>query len=163
MSFSPLHVSQSDEYFSRLLLCATHADKTSIKSPMGGIINIALADPLSFAIDPKYGYLTSAAEKNWVLCSLMGQTTYYSTGKIKQICVAPFPHGWYWMTALLADLCNHDVLYFQSFREGITFSNSKYETNRVFVPEHPENGVVAPIKGSLTPNGEMGNVVSAMD
>jgi len=135
----------------RVLVLASHTDKTFVKSPVGGIVNIALADPSSVTFDPETRYLFSTTHKTWVLSSLVGQTTHFSAGTRPQICVAPSAHGWHRLTALLAKVCNHNVLYFQSFRDGVTFSASSYDTSGLAPAEKSVKGVVAPIMGSLIP------------
>ena len=59
----------------RLLAWASHTDITSIKSPLGGIKNVAPADPACFSVDEKSGYLWSQKDQSWVVSTLLGQTS----------------------------------------------------------------------------------------
>ena len=62
----------------RLLTCASHVGSTSIKSPKGGVINVALTDPTDLSVDYKSSYLWSQKHNSWVVSTLLGQTMYYS-------------------------------------------------------------------------------------
>lgn len=121
-----------------------------IKSPRAGIVNVALADPSDFSINANSQYLWSVRHDAWVMSSLVGKTTYFSTGPIRQICINPYKQGWYRFTSVLAEVCKHDTLYFQSFRGGISFAGSQFNSdgNRKGISSSVKKGVVAPIKGS---------------
>lgn len=56
----------------------SHADSTSIRSPKGGIINVALVGPANLSVDRKPGYLWSRKHNSWVVGTLLGQTSYYN-------------------------------------------------------------------------------------
>ena len=117
---------------------------------------MALADPLSLAINPANGYLSTAHNESWVMSTLLGQTTHFSSTGIRQICVTPYTHGWYRFAAVLAEVCGHDTLFFQSFRGGITFGTNRFESNGIPVTGKPKKGEVAPVKGTLIGKKEEG-------
>lgn len=140
----------TDSILSRLLNCAAHPNNKLIKSPRAGIINVALADPATLSIHKDSQYLWSKRHDAWVMTSLVGKTAHFSASNIRQICVRPFMQGWLRFVAVLAEVCNHDTLHFQSFRGGITFGSSTYSSNgnRTGVSTTVEKGEVAPVKGS---------------
>lgn len=91
----------NDSFPSRLLKCAAHSD-VPLRNPKGGIVNVALQDPAGFFFGSYTGYFSSKATKSWVVSSLLGETTYYSTGK--QICLTPSAHGWHRFVAIVAQV-----------------------------------------------------------
>ena len=125
-----------------------------IKSPKGGFVNVALADPSSLSSDAS-GYLLSKQRKSWVVSTLLGQTTHFSASDIRQICIAPFAQGWHRFAAVLAKVYGQDVLFFQSFRGGITFSTNRFKSSGLLPGRAGKraNGLVAPIPGSALENG----------
>lgn len=88
----------------------------------------------------------------------MGQTTYASSGEIRQICIAPFTHGWHRFTAVLAKVYGHHALLFQSFQGGISFGTSRFPSNGntkgISAAGKYKKGQVAPIKGSWLGKGQ---------
>ena len=132
-----------------MLKCTSHDDNVSFKSPPGGIINVALADPSTLAFDSDTGYLCSTSGQAWIMSSVVGQTTYFSSGKIPQICVLPSAHGWHRLVAVLAAVSGNSTLYFQSFRGGVTFGINRWKSNGIAAGGIPKKGRVAPICGSL--------------
>lgn len=143
-----------------MLKCANHSDNTTVTSPLSGIVNVALADPTSLSINPKSGYLWSNRAKAWVFGSLMGRTTYYSSGGISQICVTPFSEGWYRFAAVLAEVCEHHTILFQSFKGGVTFGTSRMKghgnTSGISAPGKQKEGRRAPVRGSTIFNDHEG-------
>lgn len=148
---------------SRLLKCASHPDNTSIISPRGGIVNVALADPASLSFQSE-GYLWSNHSNSWVLSSLMGRTTYFPSSGIRQICAIPFSQGWHRFTAVLAEVLGHNTVHFQSFRGGVTFGTNRYQsngnTNGIASAVKQKKGQIAPIKGSSLPAGQEGKNIA---
>jgi hypothetical protein len=132
----------------------SHIDNTTIKSPKGGIINVPLADPSALSVHANSGHLWSEKHQSWVLSSLVGQTTYFSTRDIRQICVTPFSHGWYRFVAVLAKVYGQRALYFPSFKGGITLGTSRYDSNGFLTNPKRGKAHVAPIVGSVLKNGE---------
>ncbi|KAF9779575.1 hypothetical protein BJ322DRAFT_1024444 [Thelephora terrestris] len=137
---------------SRLLKCASHPDVTSLKSPKGGIINVALREPASLSLNPNSGYLRSKENSSWILASLTGQVTYFSNSGIRQICVTPFAHRWYRFVAVLAAVCEQPILYFQSFKGGVTFGTNRLKRSG-YANKKPRQHV-APIDGSSLKDGD---------
>jgi hypothetical protein len=137
-----------------LLKCTSHSDNTTIKSPKGGIVNVALADPSSFSVHAGSGQLWSEKHRSWVLSSLVGQTTYFSPSDIRQICVTPFSHGWYRFVAVLATVYGQRSLYFPSFKGGITLGTNRYDSNGFGTTARQGKAHVAPIIGSVLKQGE---------
>ena len=127
----------------------------NIKSPKSGII-IALSDPSSLFLDGKSGYVFSKKTQSWDLCSVLGQSTYFwnSDDQIRQICITPFKQDWYRMAAVLAQVCGQQDLYFSSFKGGITFHTSHYNTTGLPAPGKIGKSRVAPIEGSVLGLGE---------
>jgi hypothetical protein len=139
-----------DPCYRRLLACAAHADSVAIKAPIGGIVNMSLADPSMFSFNDK-GYLWSKATNSWVLTSLTGLSTYYSTSGIRQICVTPFAHGWLRFAAVLAQMCGVRSVFVPSFQGGISFAVSRFPGVGVPTPTVAKGVLSAPIAGSLIP------------
>ena len=125
--------------------CASHADNTRIKHPKGGIVNVALVDPSTLYFDTDGGYLRSKETQSWVFGSLLGETTHFSNGKIKQICVKPFAHGWHRFMAVIAAVSGFKTFHVQSFKGGVTFGTSLYQA----APEKiPKKVYAAPVQGT---------------
>jgi hypothetical protein len=143
----------SDIVLSRLLKCASHPDNTSIKSPRAGMINVAIANPSTLSIHTTSGYLWSNRTNSWVMSTLMGKTTYFPTSNYRQICITPFTHGWYRFTSVLAEVCGHDTLHFQTFMGGVTFGTSTYQTrgniSGISTEGKEKKGEITPVKGSM--------------
>ena len=120
-----------------------------LKSPKGGLINVALRDPSSLAVNLRTGYLWSKGDNSWVVSTLLGETTHFSSGDIKQICVIPFAHGWHRFAAILAMVYGERALFVPSFKGGITFGTTQW--GKVCLPALGKNGEsgVAPIDGSM--------------
>jgi hypothetical protein len=118
---------------------------------------VGLADPAEYTMHSN-GYLWSSHNKCWVVSSLIGQTTYYSSDGYRQVCVTPYAQGWYRFTAFLAQLCGHNTLLFQSFMGGITFNTSKFKTNGntlgISMQSRQMGGKIAPIRGSTLGEGQ---------
>ena len=133
-------------------------DSTSIRTPKGGVINIALANPTDLSVDQKSGYLWSQKHNSWVVSSLLGQTTYYSntTKAIHEVCITPFTHGWYQFTALLGQVYGELNLSFQTWKGGVTFGTSRFDSNGQIVlgKGGKGGGRVASIKGSILKVGK---------
>lgn len=89
-------------------------------------MNVALQDPHKFFFNPTIVFFSSKATKSWIVSSLLGETTYYSAGK--QICVAPSAHGWHRFVVVLAQVLGQHVLYFPSYRGGVSFANNRFDT-----------------------------------
>ena len=88
----------------------------------------------------------------------MGRTTYLPTMGIRQICAVLFLQGWHRFTAVLAKVCGHDTIHYQSFRGGITFGTNCYPSNGntkgISSAAKQKKGQIAPIKGSSLPTGQ---------
>ena len=136
----------NDDDESRLLKCASHPDITTFKTPKGGIINVALKDPASLSVITNTGYLCSTEHNTWIVSTLSGQTTYYSSSNIRQICIRPFAHGWHQFTAVLAKTYGQQALFFPSFKGGLTFGTSQFEPNGTSIPKKRTKHLVAPIE-----------------
>jgi hypothetical protein len=125
---------------------------TSLKSPKGGIINVALREPASLSLNPNSGYLRSKENSSWILASLTGKVAYFSNSGIRQICVTPFAHGWYRFVAVLAAVFQQPILYFQSFKGGVTFGTNRSKSSG-YAKKKPRQHV-APIDGSSLKDGD---------
>lgn len=97
------------------------------------------------------GYLWSKVTNSWVLTSLTGLSTYYSTSGIRQICVTPFAHGWLRFAAVLAQMCGVRSVFVPSFQGGISFAVSRFPGVGVPTPTVAKGVLSAPIAGSLIP------------
>lgn len=114
-------------------------------------MNVAIRDPASLDFNPITGYLTSRECNSWVLSTLLGEVTYYSTDGNKQICVTPSAHGWHRFVAVLAQVYNQETLFFSSYKEGVSFGGlfNKAKTNK----RHAK-ATSAPIEGLLLKEGK---------
>ena len=146
----------TDIPYRRLLNWASHPDNFSIKSPKGGIKNVALADPDSLTFSEKTGYLWSKATGSWVVSTLLGQTEYFHNEDegIRQICVTPFTQGWHRFTAVLGIVSGQRALFFQSWKGGITFGTNRYGSNGLSVVAKRDKTNCAPIEGTLLKAGK---------
>ena len=120
-------------------------------------MNVALSDPSDLMVDAKSGYLWSQKHNSWVVSTLLGQTTYYSNSPtaIRQICIIPFTHGWYWFTAILGQVYGEPILLFPSWKGGFSFSTNRYDSNGFSVPgKSGKGGSTAPIEGSILKKGK---------
>lgn len=104
----------------------------------------------------------SKENQSWALCSLLGQSTYYSSSelKIRQICITPFKQGWYRFAAVLAQVYGQRTLFFQPFKEGLIFGTSHYTTNGLAAPGKPGKSHVAPIEGSVLKSGKESKLIA---
>ena len=145
---------RTNPYDRRLLKWASHPDNTSIKTPRGGILNVALADPASLYFDTATGYLSSREEQTWVVSTLLGETEFYNnTGNIRQISITPFSHGWYRFAAVLGEVLGKTVLYFQSWEGGITFGTNRFNGSGESVGGRRRTPGAPPISGSVLTKG----------
>ena len=78
--------------------------KSVVTDMLNGNVKVVLQKPESLCFNPATGYLTSKATNSWVLSTLFGETTYYSTDGIKQVCLTPSTHGWHCFVAVLAQV-----------------------------------------------------------
>ncbi|KAF9777705.1 hypothetical protein BJ322DRAFT_1084037 [Thelephora terrestris] len=136
----------------RLLKCAGHPDITTLVVPKGGIVNVALRDPATLSLNPTTGYLRSQENSSWVVASLNGQAAYFANSGIRQICVTPFAHGWHRFVAVLANVFQQRVLYFQSFKGGVTFGTSRFKGGPSTKRKGRQN--MAPIDGPTLKEGD---------
>lgn len=136
------------------LKCATHADNTTLKSLKGGIINVTITDLTTLSVNDKTGYLMSNAKQSWAVSTLLGRTTHFSNSHIRQICITPFTHGWFRFTSVLSSVFNQDCLYFQSWKDGITFGTSQTDPNGSETTRRRRKNRVAPIEGPIIPAGQ---------
>ena len=135
--------------------CASHADSTKVKYPAGGIVNVSLADPATMYFDANAGYLRSKETESWVFGTLVGETTHFSNGSIKQICVKPFAHGWHRFMAVVAAVSGSKMFHVQSFKGGVTFGSPRY----AIAPEKkPKKVYAAPVEGPGLPKGANGGL-----
>ena len=126
-------------------------DATVVKSPKGGIINVALCEPNTLSKNPSTGYLWSGAETAWIVSSLTGQTVYFCNTGVRQICIMPFAHGWHHFVAVLSKVLNQEVIFFQSFKGGLSFRTSQH--TGLDYPKKMARADVALINGLALPAG----------
>ena len=109
----------------RLLDLASHADVLS-DTPRGRIVNVALANPACLSFDRETGDLRSNANQSRVIGTLMGRTTSYCNSKmtVRQVSITPFAQGWLRFTAVLGKISNQSILYFRSWKGGVSFGAS---------------------------------------
>ena len=139
----------------------SHPDNSSIKSPKGGIKNVALADPDSLTFSEKTGYLWSKGTRSWVLSTLLGQTEYFHNEDegIHQICVTPFTQGWHRFTAVLGKVSGQCALFFQLWKGRITFGTNNYGLNGLSVVAKCNKPIVPQLRESCS---KLGRKVSAL-
>ena len=94
--------------------------------------------------DPESGYLRSKETQSWVFGSLLGESTHFSNGRIKQICIKPFARGWYRFIAVIAAVSGYTTFHVQSFKEGVTFGTSMFKPP---ADRKPKNVYAAPVQG----------------
>ena len=123
-----------------------------MRSPKGGIVNVALQNPGSLCVNPKTGYLSSKATNPRVLSTLLGETTYFSTNGIEQICLTPSAHGWHRFVAVLAQVYGQGALFFPSYKGGVSFGRGFNNNSNT----HKKRGKApgAPIEGPLLKQGQ---------
>jgi len=105
--------------------------------------------------------MKSSAYDSWVVSTLLGHATHFSNSPIRQICVRPFSHGWYRFTSVLSKVYGQDMLYLQSFMEGITFGTSRYDSPGQAVSGKRSKNHAAPIQGSIIKASEQSTYWSA--
>lgn len=141
-----------------MIKCTSHPDNNTIVSPLSGIVNVALSNPASLSLHSKSGYLWSNKANTWVFGSLVGRTTHYSADGIRQICITPFSEVWYRFSAVLAEVCGHHAIYFQSYKGGVTFGSNRMNNQGGLSSSSghasQKNGRRAPVKSSLMLNGQ---------
>ena len=103
-----------------------------------------IADPATLYFDPDTGYLGLKETQSWVFGTLLGETMHFSNGKIKQICVKPFAHGWHRFMAVIAVVSGYMTFHVQSFGGGVTFRKSLYNPP---VEKKPKKVYTAPVQG----------------
>ena len=123
-----------------------------VKSPKGGIINVALCKPNTLSKNPSTGYLRSGAETAWIVSSLTGQTVYFCNTGMRQICITPFAHGWHRFVAMLSKVLNQEAIFFQSFKGGLSFGSSQH--TGLDYPKKMARADVAPINRPALPAGQ---------
>lgn len=119
-------------------------------------MNVALAQPSSLSVHKKSGYLWSNVAQSWVVSTMCGQSTYYSNcnDTIRQISVTPFSHGWYRFAAVLAEVYGQSMLYFQSWKGGVTFGTNRFDSNGFAAGGKSGKNGIAPIEGSILKHGK---------
>ena len=125
-----------------------------ILSPRGGIVNVAVANPLKLkSID---GYVGSVEHDSFIVGSLTGMTTFFENrpGKIRQICIKPFLHSWPRFCAVLGQVFGAEVLHFRSWKDGVVFGTGMFGGRGPRVHPQRKNKSHAPILGGNLPNGE---------
>ena len=98
----------------RILRASNHEDVTEIDRPLGGIVNIAVAEPSRFRV--LRHYISSKEHGAFVLASLTGVVTGFSNDVDKPcyINVKPFFHSWPRFAAVLKGVCEADSLFFHT-------------------------------------------------
>ena len=81
---------------------------------------------------------------SWVFGSLLGESTHVSNGKIKQICIKPFAHGWHRFTGVIAAVSGYTTLHVQSSKGGVTFGTSMFSPP---ADRKPKNVYATPVQG----------------
>ena len=105
----------TDKVVRHLLRCTAHCDTMTLKTPKGGLINVALRDPTTLTEHPTTGYLHSN-NNSWIVSTLTGRTTFFSNTRIRQICITPFTHGWHHFVTVLSEVFNQPLLFVQLYK-----------------------------------------------
>ena len=83
---------------------------------------------------------------------LLGEPTNRSIDAFKQICLTLSAHGWHRFIAVLAQVYRQRILFFPSFKDGISFGNSHYSNTKS--PRKRAKPPGAPIEGPLLKKGQ---------
>ena len=143
--------SLTDNVVRCLLHCAAHRDATTLKTPKGGLINVALRDPTTLSENPTTGYLRSK-DNPWIMSTLTGGTSFFSNTGIRQICITLFAHGWHRFVTVLSEVFNQPLFFVQSYKGGVAFSTSRFEGDTT--PKKRARKGVAPIDGPAIKGNE---------
>jgi len=126
---------------SRHLKCASHPDNTSIKWPK--VESSTLHSQIRLAVGRSEERLLDVYSEQDMGSQ---ETTYFSCSTIRK--VTPFCHGWYWFVSVLSKVYSQDVLYFQSFMDGLTFGTNRFESTGLSAAGKRTKSHAASIEGS---------------
>lgn len=139
----------------RILKISNHNDVIAIKTPPGGIVNLAVANPAQLTV--LGNYVCSSEHMTFVVSSLAGVLTFFNNerGRVCRMAVKPFTHSWPRFAAVVKQVLAANALLFLTREDGIEFCTGVPGERgpRVFKSKH---GISAPIHTGMLRNQDKG-------